>query len=73
MDAIVEEAILRQFDGVHLDDTEDRTAQDRDHRVRGTMARGTNGLFLGACRVDNAVRDPDRNRVQLHLVFIDLN
>ena len=71
--AVVENAILRQRDRVHVHDPEHRAAQHRQDRVRHRVTRRADRFLVRGRRVQNAVADRDRNRIRLHFVLVDLN
>ena len=47
------------------------TARDRQHRMRAPLARRTERLPAGRGRVDDAVADAERDRVEPHFVLGD--
>src|SRR4029077_637624 len=73
VEAVVEKAILRQFDRMDVHDAEHCAAPDRQDRVRYGITGRADRFLLGSGSVKNAVDNAQGDWLVLDLVFVNLN
>src|ERR1044072_1062103 len=70
---IKKDAVLGELDGVNINDSKNCATKNRQHRMGHRKSRRSDCFLLRVSRIENAVGDRYRDRIDINFVFMNLN